>query len=283
MNGNLENFCRELDKYYTKPKVVDKCLACINDIGAYDFVVEPSAGSGVFLKKINNKNKIGIDVQPECKSVVRGNWFNFKVDALYKNVLVVGNPPFGKNHSLSDAFLRYAFSIPNVNTVAFILPNTYNKHNRQKIIPNGWRIKHIEELNKDSFELKGKSKKCTCSFFIFDRSYGRDLRINPDKITTRDFTFHKESGDFFIFGAAPNKIIQQPGKNNRGYFIKSNMDRDKLISRFKNIKWRGNSCSSGGVAWFTKLEIIQEYNRYYPPTRFADTFSPSDSNSYRLF
>ena len=231
----------------------------------YDYVVEPSAGNGAFLKQLKHKNKIGIDIEPDDSSVIKCNWFKFKINPKYKNVLVVGNPPFGKYHALSDAFLRHAFSYDNVKTVAFVLPNTYNKHSRQKIIPENWRIKSIVELGKDCFVFNDVKKHIPCSFFVLDKSKGKDLRFDPKKQKTIDFDFSSpKEFDFFIFGASPSKITKRVDKNNRGYFIRSlNIDKNTLINRFKTIKWKGNSCANGGVAWFTKAEIIYQYNQYF--------------------
>ena len=252
-----------LEKYYTNEQTVKACLSVVSKtLKKYDYVVEPSAGAGAFFKEITHSNKIGIDIEPEDSSIVKYDWFHFKISPRYKKVLVIGNPPFGKYHCLSDAFLKQAFSYNNVQTVAFILPNTYHKHSRQKIIPSNWRIKHILELGKNCFIFNGMEKHIPCSFFVFDKSKGKDLRFDPNTAKTDDFIFSKPPHfDFFIFGASPSKIIKDVQPNNRGYFIKSKINKTTLKERFKNIKWKGNSCANGGVAWFTKAEIVHQYNQ----------------------
>ena len=252
-----------LEKYYTNEPTVKKCLSVIShSLKKYDYIVEPSAGNGAFLKQIQHHNKIGIDIAPEDSSIIKQDWFKFKISSQYKKVLVIGNPPFGKYHCLSDAFLKQAFFYRNVQTVAFILPNTYNKHSRQKIVPADWRIKHILDLGKNCFIFNGMEKHVPCSFFIFDRSKGKDLRFDPQKAKTNDFVFSKPPHfDFFIFGASPSKVIKDVQPNNRGYFIKSLINKKTLKERFKNIQWKGNSCANGGVAWFTKAEIVHQYNQ----------------------
>ncbi len=252
-----------LEKYYTNGQTVKDCLTVVSGtLSRFDYVVEPSAGDGAFLRQIQHNNKIGIDIEPEDRSVVRYDWFKFEINPKYKRVLIIGNPPFGKYHCLSDAFLRRAFSHANVRTVAFILPNTYNKHSRQKIIPADWRIKNILELGKNCFIFNGVEKHIPCSFFVFDKSRGKDLRFDPQKVKTNDFVFSKPPHfDFFVFGASPSKVIKDVQSNNRGYFIKSMIDKKTLKERFKNIKWKGNSCANGGVAWFTKAEIVHQYNQ----------------------
>ncbi len=100
---------------------------------------------------------------------------------------------------------------------------------------------------------------------MFDKSKGKDLRFNIEVAKTSDFIFSNHSGyyDFFVFGASPKKIIKKPHPNNRGYFIKSQIEPSTLKERFKTINWKGNSCANGGVAWFTKYEIIHQYNQFF--------------------
>ena len=52
-------------------------------------------------------------------------------------------------------------------TIAFVLPNVYRKHTRQKILPYNWRIVSITELGRDCFTLEGKEYHVPASFFIF--------------------------------------------------------------------------------------------------------------------
>lgn len=238
-----------LDKYYTRSTAVKKCLSNLPNLNRYDYVVEPSAGSGAFYYAIKHKNKIGMDIEPEAKDIITQDWFSYKIPQKYKNVLVIGNPPFGRNNSISTAFIKQAFSFCNVKTIAFILPNVFNKHTRQKLIPKDWRIASITDLGENMFEYEGKVCHVPCSFFVFDSAPGLDLRVNPSEYKDKvDFYFgDKDSYDFFMFGAAPKKIITNPKPNNRGHFIKSKIDVNTLIRRMTNINWRGNSCANGGV------------------------------------
>ena len=115
-----------LDKYYTIDSTVERCLSILS-INDYDAVIEPSAGNGAFYHAINHQNKIGIDIEPEHKNIMKQDWFSYEINNSYQKVLVVGNPPFGRYHGLSSAFIKRALSFSNVHTVAFILPNVYKK------------------------------------------------------------------------------------------------------------------------------------------------------------
>ena len=257
---------KRLDKYYTKQAVVRKCLQtiCLDD---YDLVIEPSAGAGAFYHAILHRNKIGLDISPDHEEIIKGDWLKHQVDGRYKSVLVIGNPPFGKYHSLSKKFIEHSLRFANVKTIAFVLPNVYKKYTRQMIIPTEWRIKHIIPLPRNAFMVGEKDFHMPSSFFVIDKSSGTDLRtlrlthINEIK----DFSFGtRQDYDLFVFGAAPKRVICNATPNNRGYFLKSKIDREELRQRITQIPWQGNSCANGGVYWLNKTEFLEQYLHHYP-------------------
>ncbi|MCK5867677.1 MAG: hypothetical protein KAG14_04695, partial [Mycoplasmataceae bacterium] len=73
---------------------------------------------------------------------------------------------------------------------------------------------------------------------------------------------NSEDYDFYIMGAAPKRTKDAPTKNNRGYYVKAKkVSKKKLIKTFKEMEWKGHSSANGGVAWFTKVDIIENYKR----------------------
>jgi len=252
---------RALDKYYTKREVVETCLAALGDAREYDLVIEPAAGDGAFYDALNHPNKIGIDIAPAHAEVTQADWLAFDVPREYRRVLVIGNPPFGMYHKLSSAFIAHALAFSNVQTIAFILPNVYNKHTRQKILPLAWRIVSITEVPSNAYLLDGEDYHVPSSFFVFDKSAGVDLRIDPNRYTeTGDFSFgHKRDFDVFVFGASPSKVTRRPTPNNRGHFLKAKIPVAELVDKIKRVQWEGNSCASGGVYWLTKSEFLSQY------------------------
>lgn len=255
-----------LDKYYTKLEVVRKCLSVVNDIGhEYDCVVEPSAGDGAFYNEIDHPNKIGLDLEPGCDGVTKQDWLEYRLPSDFKRALIIGNPPFGQYHKLSSRFILHSMSFPNVQTISFILPNVYKKHTRQRILPSHWRIASITDVGKNAFTIGGKECHIPSSFFVFDKSAGEDLRVNPNQYTeTDDFTFgDRNDFDIFVFGASPKTVSRNPKPNNRGYFLKSKIPTDELVERIRSVDWNGNSCASGGVFWLTKFEFLDQYVKKY--------------------
>ena len=119
---------QNLDKFYTIPSIVDKCISSLTKLynwDEWDMVIEPSAGNGSFLLKIPSKEKIGIDILPEHKDIIKQDFFTYIPPKEKKNILVIGNPPFGKVSSLAIKFFNHAAIWSDV--IAFIIPRTFRK------------------------------------------------------------------------------------------------------------------------------------------------------------
>ena len=175
-------------------------------------------------------------------------------------ILVGFNPPFGLRNNLSKAFIKHAIEFGD--TIAMILPNVYNKHTLQSIFPKGWRLKKIVCLPENSFTIDGEEYHVPCSFFIFDKSSGRNLMFNEnDYKTCDDFKYCKENeADFYMMGAGGKiKLPSEVTENNRGYWIKSLINIDELYIKLTNTNWDGHSSANGGVSWLTKAEVIKAY------------------------
>ena len=253
---------QDFDKFYTKKEVVKECLEYI-DFNLYDFVIEPSAGDGAFYHQINHPNKIGIDILPEAPDIVCKDWFEYNIPNTYEKVLIIGNPPFGLRNRLSRKFLEYSVSFSNVFTIAFILPDVFNKHTMQRYVPEDYRLKHIVKLQRDAFIIENESYHVPCSFFVFEKSEGKCLRFKAELYKeTEDWKFgNKDDYDFFVMGASINTVKDYPEKNNRGYHIKvkKNISVQKVKDNFRTLEYVNYSSANGGVAWITKPELVKNY------------------------
>lgn len=259
-----------MDKYYTKESVAKMCVDMLLPyISKDDIFIEPSVGSGSFVNIFPYNIDIKIDLYPESSNgeIINEDWLNFKTDL--SGCVIVGNPPFGKRGYMSDKFILKSLTI--AKCIAFILPDVYLKDGRQKIFPNDWSLVEIIRLPRNSFIYEGKDYHVPCSFFIWIKdSYYKwienipNLResVKPVK-TTEDFTWDK-NGRWFMFGAAPHRIIKSEDKKdtNRGYTFNAS---ENVVESLKNITWKNYALSSanGGVAWYTKKQIVELYVRKY--------------------
>jgi hypothetical protein len=260
------------DKFYTKNSTAKICIDII-DFSIYDFVIEPSAGNGSFLSQIPHANKIGIDINPECDDILKMSWFDYAIPDTYSKVLIIGNPPFGIRNNLSKKFIKHSVSFSNVYTIAFVLPNVYNKHTMQRVIPKEYRIKTALLLPENSFEIESETYHVPCTFYVFEKSKGLDLRFDPSLY--QDTTDWKYGNDldynFYVMGAS-FEVKDKPKKSNRGYYIKVNPNKDvvKVKNNFERLRVlrkqgqvKGYSSVNGGVFWTTKPELVKIYKEEY--------------------
>lgn len=142
----------------------------------------------------------------------------------------------------------------------------YDKYTLQSVFPKEYRLKDRYVLPRDAFMVEEKEFHIPCTFYVWDKSDGEDLRFNVDLYKTEDFQFINKTQatevDFFILGASPNVIkeISEVTTTNRGYYVRPKLKtKEYLIKRFKETKFEALSCVNGGVSWRTKPEIVCSY------------------------
>lgn len=249
------------DKFYTKDECVEYFLSKI-DYKKYDLVIEPSAGNGAFFNKINH-NKIGLDILPETQNIIKQDWFSFN-EKLSNNVLVIGNPPFGKNGSLALKFIKKCDELK-IKTIAFILPKSFKKLSFKNKIPLNYILSYEEDVVKDSFLLNGEKYDVPCIFQIWERNDVKRNKIET-KTVSNLFNFVKinENPDFSVrrVGFYAGKLYDDINKSIEShYFIKNNniLDLDKLKNIIKSIDWEHNNTT--GARSISKHELIFEIEK----------------------
>lgn len=248
----------ELDRFYTKDHVAKSCIdLLLNYCDNSDFFVEPSAGGGAFFRQLPI-NKVGLDLAPACRGVVQQDWFDYKLPT---DCVVVGNPPFGSRNKLTKAFIKHALGRAKV--IAFVLPSSYRKETSQSVFPLDWSLVESVDLPDNSFSFESQDYHVPCVFQIWIKNHLTNIRESSKiRTMTDDFDFvRREDADWFVFGASPSKTLdkEEVTSKNRGYYIKEN--KSDVRSLFQEINWksRANSSVSGGVAWYSKQEIINIY------------------------
>lgn len=191
------------DKYYTSIEVAKECISLIPKIEQYDLIVEPSAEAGAFSSQLNC---VAYDIEPEGENIIQKDWFD--VDTLSgTHVLVIGNPPFGKRSSLAKRFIKHSQKLK-VETIAFILPDTFSKVSNQSLslFPKEWRLVVEHKLSNCFFDMHGEPYKVPCSFFVWTRQVGdfslrktilkenEDFSFCPRGDTHADFSINGNSG-----------------------------------------------------------------------------------------
>lgn len=107
--------------------------------------LEPSAGNGVFYN-LFPQNKYGIDLNPQNDQIIKMDFFNYLVSD--KNVITIGNPPFGKNSSLAVKFFNHAAQFSNM--ICFIVPKTFQKYSIKQKLNNRFFLQKLRKKDTTS-------------------------------------------------------------------------------------------------------------------------------------
>lgn len=245
-----------MDKFYTKIFMVEKCLRTFEMFYRwtdFDLIIEPSAGNGNFLLKIPGDKKIGIDIEPEHKDIIKQDFLTYVLPTTYldKNILIIGNPPFGRVSSLAVKFFNHAANFANV--IAFIVPRTFRRISVQNKLNLYFHLINDEDvpLSPCAFNPPMNAK---CCFQIWERKdTERNIEILINSHDDWDFIDlgpKDENGqptppnnaDFVIraYGSNCGEIITTNLNTLRPksyHWIKSNIDKQILIERFQSLDY----------------------------------------------
>lgn len=268
-----------LDKFYTTHETVDICLNSLTKIYKWDFwdlIIEPSAGNGSFLLKIPSDKKIGLDISPEHKDIIKKDFFDYKPSKLYKNILVIGNPPFGKVSSLAVKFFNHAAEWSNV--IAFIIPRTFRKISIQNKLNFYFHLIYDEEipLSPCSF-FPPMSVKCCFQIWEKKPNKRKEIKLNKFHIDWDFLSFGPKdkknqptpplNADFAVraYGGRCGEIVTENLKLLRPkswHWIKSKINNKLLIERIKNLDYSGslNTARQNSIG---RGELVKLYSDKY--------------------
>ena len=202
------------DQFYTSRIVAKKC---VNDIlsllpdTSYFKWIEPSAGNGVFLDALPKScNKIGLDIDPKSNNIVKQDFLTWKYPN-EDNIIIFGNPPFGRQSSLAKKFIKKSCKFANV--IAFILPKSFVKPSMNNSFDLYFHCIYSKQLDKKSFILNGNQYDVPCVFQIWEKKDYKRKTIK--KLTSLNYNFVKYDSDYHI-------VIRRVGFYAGKCFLKNN-------------------------------------------------------------
>lgn len=267
-----------LDKFYTLPECSKRCIDKVSsmyDIARWDVIVEPSAGNGSFLNQIPSNKKIGIDISPEHPDIIKQDFFDYHPPPEHKNILVIGNPPFGRISSLAIKFFNHSAKWATV--IAFIIPRTFRKTSIQNRLDNRFHLVYDEELpNRPCCFSPAMAVKC-CFQIWEKKDIQRDFVDLPK--THNDWEFLKlgerdasgqptppVNADFALraYGSTIGEIKTEglPYLRPKSWhWIKSNIDKDRLIDRLGKLDY-SKSENTARQNSMGRAELVNLYSEY---------------------
>jgi hypothetical protein len=251
-----------LDQFFTNPDVVNNCIETI-DFKDYDIVIEPSAGDGSFYNKITGE-KIGIDLDPKIKGLIQQDYLTFDrfvKSNTDKKILVIGNPPFGKNSSLALKFFNHSAIF--ADTIAFILPRTFRKASIINRLSEKFKLELETKLPKNSFHLpNGKIYDVSCVWQVWKSGSIREKIQVKTKHSDFEFVDDKINANFVVqrVGAKAGSTHKNFNKAKAShYWIKGS---DKVYNIMQKMNWDYDDSpkyDTAGNPSITKNNLIERY------------------------
>jgi len=248
------------DQFYTKEVISQKCIHFLKKyINLKDFfVIEPSGGTGAFVKYIDKNDFISFDIEPKYPNIVKKDFL--KVDLLKevktdKPILSLGNPPFGKNASLAIKFFNHCSLVSDY--IAFIVPLSFNTHSiENRLNPHFHNIANLE-IDFNAFIFKNKEHSVPTIFKIYKReNYKREIK-KVEYIKELDFVKDHKEADIIIrrVGVKAGYIsnTKSPSSN---YFLKCSEKIKKIITENQE-KLNLLAKSKGVMPSLSKYELIE--------------------------
>ena len=172
------------DQFYTKRAIAENCVKRIIEtlpwtLDANTLWIEPSAGSGAFLNHSAQKKQptIALDLDPQHPSVTKQDFLEFRFPLrplpIQQKRIFFGNPPFGRQGSLSKKFIKHCIDEGEgegeAEAIAFILPRSAQKPSMYSYIPRSYHLVFQEELPNNSFEVNKEDYDVPCVFQIWEK------------------------------------------------------------------------------------------------------------------
>ena len=182
-----------MDKFYTLPKVTKTCVEAVGDLSGFECIIEPSAGSGSFLRRLKqlHPNVVGYDIDPPVEDgIIKQDFLKLTTLPTDRNILVIGNPPFGRQASMAVKFFNHSAGFPQVVCITMIFPKSFKKTSVQNRLSLDFTLFQSLDLPDKAFHLpNGVFKEVPCVFQIWKRIEPPRQRITPQALDSAEFDF----------------------------------------------------------------------------------------------
>tara|TARA_B100000029_G_scaffold281474_1_gene275529 strand:+ start:591 stop:1532 length:942 start_codon:yes stop_codon:yes gene_type:complete len=262
---------RLLDQFYTCNEVAKELFDWFSgqfaehDLGSSNAPVfmEPSAGEGAFLRLLP-PGSLAFDIDPQGPGIVEADFLRLPLRRS-GHLVVIGNPPFGKNASLAIRFFNHAARAASV--IAFIVPLTFQKVSVQNRLDLRLHMLAETPVPKDSFMFEGKRKHVPATFQIWVRKPVIRQKIVLPK-THAEFQFLEPAdtheADFAMqrVGAAAGRVHHDlKAKPSAHYFLKAAPGIEDLEAVMRALDFQSLAKRTSGKPSLAKTEVVQLYTQ----------------------
>lgn len=256
------------DQFYTNESVAKLCIHTIVNLLPFTreyMWVEPSAGNGAFLHNLPTEfEKLGLDIEPRGRDIMKQDYLEWNPPR-NKDIIVFGNPPFGRQSSLAKEFITRSCEFAKI--IAFILPKSFMKPSMSNSFDLRFHHIHSVELERDSFVINGLKYDVPCVFQIWQKM-DTDRKLE-EKIIPRGFEYVKLKEEYHMAFRRVGGLAGKCYKNNGSefsiqshYFIKFNEEIvehiDKIIEKINDHVFPSNTVGPRSLSKSETNTVINE-------------------------
>lgn len=258
-----------LDQFYTHPDLAGTFAMEVSDRWRDPNVlfVEPSAGDGAFVRPLRRarRNVRAMDIAPEGRGIIQGDFLcqHDLFRGRHSKIVVVGNPPFGRNASLAVQFFNRAAM--SADAIAFIVPRTFRKASLQLRLNSRFHLVEDQNVQPNAFLVDGCAHDVPCAWQIWERRLELRQMPNPPSVDHL-IEYTDPAGANFAMrrvGFYAGRIIPEDFTNlsrSTHYFLRE-ITRG-VMDVMKDIEWVDIAAQTAGVRSLSKREIAIELGRH---------------------
>lgn len=206
-----------------------------------------------------------MDLDPKSKNIKKCDYLKFdhstdiKTD---KKIVVLGNPPFGKNSSLAISFFNKSAEFADY--IAFIVPRTFKKESVLNRLNLNYTLEYSKDIEKNGFLFDDKEYDVPCVFQIWKKQNKKREKVISKK-TTKLFDFTtKEDADVAVrrVGGLSGKVLEEFDvyKASSNYYLKATSITKKALIKLLTNKYdefQEVAKNTAGNPSLSKAELIK--------------------------
>lgn len=271
------------DKFYTDPQVAKQCIDTL-DLNQYDLIIEPSAGSWAFSRHLPRDKTISFDLFPDESWPETRQQDFLQLDLMglittkdAHNVLIIGNPPYGRLSSLAMKFVQKScINVDNIlfnvkTTVAFVLSETFAKNSYRVRVPTTHTMTQHVHLGSPFTVDDEPYTALNCGWFVWEPIHRAKEEIVR---ASEHLVFHKKN-DFLKLKTKDKCAIRGQGSGAGTVFWEGFEELSESTTRFcsgpgvhvlESIDWNKYRLLTVGIPSLSTSEIFLEVDRVMKET-----------------
>ena len=248
VNGKkmLVNKKNKLDQYFTKRYIAEKLFEKTkNVISQYEKIekytwLEPSVGEGCFYDLLPSNKKIGIDIDPKRKDVIKSDYLKYKLPN--KPLIIIGNPPFGHRGVTALEFINHS---KKADFVCFILPMFFDSKGKGSIRyrVKGFNLIYSEQLEENAFYTPNNNEDIDikCVFQVWSKKHSNPNLQDLNWYSLRNKNPFKKYLDVFTVSLAKDRECGKKWifEEKADYYLSTTFyDKNKVVNTFEKVKYK---------------------------------------------